>query len=84
MKRLLTKSTLSSISALQNQENLKEYYTRLTNTLREYINGRFGFNAMEMTSSEIIECLQSAGDQKMIDELRETLQNCRSGKVCQV
>ena len=55
----------------ENQENLKEYYTRLTNTLREYINGRFGFNAMEMTSSEIIECLQSAGDQKMIDELRQ-------------
>lgn len=52
------------------QETQKEYYTRLTNTLREYIVSRFGFNAMEMTSGEIIERLSSSGDQKMIDELR--------------
>ncbi len=55
----------------ENQETQKEYYTRLTNTLREYIVSRFGFNAMEMTSSEIIEHLQTAGDPKMIDELKE-------------
>jgi len=53
-----------------NQETQKEYYTQLTNALREYIVSRFGFNAMEMTSSEIIEHLRTAGDQKMIDELR--------------
>lgn len=53
-----------------NQDTRKEYYTKLTNTLREYIEKRFGFRAMEMTSSEIIEHLQNAGDQKMIDELR--------------
>ncbi len=55
----------------ENQETQKEYYTRLTNTLREYIVNRFGFNAMEMTSSEIIDRLREAGDQKMIDELKE-------------
>lgn len=55
----------------ENLESQKEYYTRLTNTLREYIVSRFGFNAMEMTSSEIIDRLQSAGDPKMIDELKE-------------
>ena len=33
----------------------KEYYTQLTDTLRNYIEERFGFSAMEMTSSEIIE-----------------------------
>lgn len=55
----------------ENQESQKEYYTRLTNTLREYIVNRFGFNAMEMTSAEIIERLQAAGDQKMIDELKQ-------------
>ena len=49
----------------------EEYYTRLTTTLREYIEQRFGFRAMEMTSGEIIEHLQSAGDQKMIDELKQ-------------
>lgn len=57
-------------SANFGQETQKEYYTRLTNTLREYIESRFGFNAMEMTSGEIIENLSASGDQKMIDELR--------------
>ena len=36
-------------------ENSKEYYTKLTDTLRKYIEERYGFSAMEMTSSEIIE-----------------------------
>ncbi len=49
----------------------KQYYTLLTDTLRKYIRERFGFNAMEMTSSEILEQLQSVGDEAKIDELRE-------------
>ena len=56
---------------LQTSEDQKEYYTQLTDTLRKYIEERFGFNAMEMTSSQIIEQLQENGDRKMIDELRE-------------
>ena len=32
----------------------KEYYTQLTDVLRLYIKKRFGFNAQEMTSDEII------------------------------
>jgi len=56
------------------QENPKEYYTRLTDTLRKYIEERFGFSAMEMTSSEIIQHLQESGDRKMIDELNELFQ----------
>ena len=52
-------------------EEQKLYYTHLTETLRKYIRERFGFNAMEMTSSEIIEQLKTAGDNTMIDELRE-------------
>ena len=55
----------------ESQETQKEYYTRLTTTLREYIEQRFGFRAMEMNSGEIIEHLRSAGDQKMIDELKQ-------------
>ena len=65
---------------VENQETQKAYYTQLTNTLREYIVSRFGFNAMEMTSMEIIERLREAGDQKMIDELPD----CRSREVCQI
>ncbi len=56
---------------MASSEDQKAYYTRLTDTLRVYIEERFGFSAMEMTSSEIIERLQQAEDRKMIDELRE-------------
>ena len=52
-------------------ENSKEYYTKLTDTLRKYIEERYGFNAMEMTSSEIIEKLMASQDQKSLDELRQ-------------
>ena len=52
-------------------ENDKEYYTKLTDTLRKYIEERYGFSAMEMTSSEIIERLTAAGDQQSLDELRQ-------------
>lgn len=56
---------------MQTSEDQKTYYTQLTDTLRKYIQERFGFNAMEMTSSEIIDHLQQRGDKKMLDELRE-------------
>jgi len=51
-------------------ENQKEYYTKLTDTLRKYIEERYGFSAMEMTSAEIIDRLVAAGDQKSLEELR--------------
>ena len=51
-------------------ENQKEYYTKLTDTLRRYIEERYGFSAMEMTSSEIIERLMQT-DQQSLDELRQ-------------
>lgn len=49
-------------------ENQKEYYTHLTEILRKYISERFNFDAMEMTSSEIISRLRSEGN-AAIDEL---------------
>ena len=52
-------------------ENQKEYYTKLTDTLRRYIEERYGFSAMEMTSAEIIERLMATGDQQSMDELRQ-------------
>ena len=52
-------------------EDQKTYYTMLTDVVRKYIKERFGFNAMEMTSTEIISRLQQENDQKMIDELRD-------------
>ena len=51
-------------------DNQKEYYTKLTDTLRRYIEERYGFSAMEMTSTEIIERLM-ATDQQSLEELRQ-------------
>lgn len=66
-------SAMEKIKAehLERSDDQKTYYTQLTDALRQYINERFGFNAMEMTSSEIIERLQQNGDKKMIGELKE-------------
>ena len=55
-------------------EDSKEYYTQLTDTLRNYIKERYGFNAMEMTSFEIIQKLQEVNDEEAIQELRELFQ----------
>ena len=52
-------------------ENPKEYYTKLTDTLRKYIEERYGFSAMEMTSSEIIDQLMKNADQESLAELRQ-------------
>lgn len=52
-------------------EDPKEYYTKLTDTLRRYIEERYGFSAMEMTSAEIIDSLTRLGDQQSLDELRQ-------------
>jgi hypothetical protein len=52
-------------------ENQKEYYTKLTDTLRKYIEERYGFSAMEMTSTEIIERLTADDDQQSLSELRQ-------------
>lgn len=38
--------------------NEKEYFTRLTDILRNYIDRRFGINAKEMTSAQIMELLR--------------------------
>lgn len=53
------------------EEDSKEYYTLLTDTLRTYIKDRYGFNAMEMTSSEIINRLIEDNNEDALSELRE-------------
>lgn len=52
----------------------KEYYTELSDAIRNYINRRFGFNAMEMTSTEIIDKLLEVKDEKAIEELKGLFQ----------
>lgn len=56
---------------LSRSEDQKTYYTRLTDTLRQYLEDRFNMKAKEMTSGEIVEQLRKEEDQSKIDELRE-------------
>lgn len=77
VKRLLPhQKALGAINAIKEnrpdtQEGQKEYYTRLTDALRQYIEERFGFSAREMTSGEILQRLQENGDETMMGELGE-------------
>lgn len=43
----------------------KEYYTRLIDILRDYLQERFGINAMEMTSSQILKALSANDETRM-------------------
>ncbi len=51
---------------------IKEYYTRLTEIIRVYIEKQFGIYALEMTSDEIVEALKKVHfeDEKSIELLR--------------
>jgi hypothetical protein len=46
----------------------KEYYTRLTDILRQYLDGRFGINAMEMSSTQILYSIKHNDETKMSTE----------------
>lgn len=46
----------------------KEFYTKLTDVLRVYIEERFGINALEMTSGEILEKIEQIPDSDSVCE----------------
>ena len=52
------------------RDDPKLYYTELTDVLRSYIEERFGFNALEMTTSEIIDHLLEQKDKESIKDLK--------------
>jgi hypothetical protein len=56
------------------QDQPKEYYTELTDIIRTYIKDRFGFNALEMTSSEIINKLMEMKEKDDLNELKSLFQ----------
>ena len=51
----------------------KEYYTQLTDILRNYLERRFGINAMEMTSRQIMERLYESDVKDKRDYIRQIL-----------
>ena len=59
---------------LWQQGRNKEYYTQITETLRRYIVDRFGINAMEMTSAEILDLIHKNTEaQSANDNLKQIL-----------
>ena len=71
MKRI---DEIKQDTTLKAEGNEKEYYTRLTDVLREYMHNRYGFDAQEMTTSEIVEEMLKIKDKESIKELREILE----------
>lgn len=60
---------------LWQQGRNKEYYTEITDTLRRYIYRRYGINAMEMTSYEILDIIQRENEARSVyDTLKQVLQ----------
>ena len=59
---------------IDTKEEIKAYYDSLTDVLRSYIQQRFGFNAKELTSSEIVCRLQQSNDASALSELTEILE----------
>lgn len=52
----------------------KDYYTALTDILREYIDRRFGINAVEMTTTQIVSALRQNKETQLVnDQLQEIL-----------
>lgn len=73
-------AALKELEKIRNQKlwqnnQMKLYYTRITDVLREYIEARFGLQAMEKTSAEILKELQPEGIEKSeYDSLKELLE----------
>jgi hypothetical protein len=60
---------------LWQQGRSKEYYTSITEILRRYIVARFGINAMEMTSGEILDIIKRNNEADSVYEnLKQILQ----------
>ena len=60
---------------LWQQGRSKEYYTLITDTLRRYIVDRFGINAMEMTSGEILDIIRKQQEATSVYEsLKQIMQ----------
>lgn len=66
------------------QEDTKQYYTRLTDILRSYIQQRYGFNAREMTSAEIIDHLTKQKEASDIAELQQLFETADLAKFAKL
>ncbi len=67
---------LSELDAKQlwQQGKIKEYHSEITGIIRKYFEGRFGFMALEMTTSEVLKSLETSGG-SAVKELTEKFLN---------
>ena len=54
------------------QGQIKQFYTDITDVIREYLSGAYGINAMEMTTDEIVALVKKNKD---LDEIRLVLKD---------
>lgn len=63
----------------------KQYYTELVDILRQYLQGRFGINAMEMTSTQIVKALRANPETRLTaDQMRAVLSTADFVKFAKV
>lgn len=79
---IINPPTPAHITAINNIEQIKRkpaddvklYYMELTEALRSYIEKRFGFNAKEMTTNEIVRHLYETNNEEAMTELKSVLE----------
>jgi len=60
---------------LWQEGKVKEYHSEITEIVRKYFEGRFGFLALEMTTSEVLKSLESSTMGEKIKDLTEKFLN---------
>jgi hypothetical protein len=71
-------AALRSLDALADMENMdgKDFYFSLSNILRTYIQARYGINALEMTTEELLPKIDLLGlSREMHQELKELIRS---------
>jgi hypothetical protein len=77
-------AALDVVGMIEN-EQFKELYLELSELLREYVGGRYRFDALEMTTTEIIEWLEmSRVSSELREELRAYFNDCDLVKFAKV
>lgn len=79
---IINPPTPAHITAINNIEQIKRkpaddvklYYMELTEALRSYIEKRFGFNAKEMPTNEIVRHLYETNNEEAMTELKSVLE----------
>lgn len=61
---------------LWQKDQVKRYHTEITDTLRQYIEDRFGINALEQTSEETLQALRNVdlNDKEAYEKLKQILE----------